>query len=257
MKAAPVLALTTALSLGGVILLFLKQQDLAERLSSTSRSSAPRAGSEPDAVATERLVFLEAELRRLAAAVHAQDPATPAATTPGGAAAAPAAEPGRAADVPAADAPGTQADLPAPAMEVFRRHVRRALELNGEEDQGRRVVEQLDRLVERSAIGAMTATQKERAAKTILTAQRKLPDVWRKVFADAQGRELPREQRVEMVRVEVEALRAEAQKELETIVPAADAKKIAEETLGGGPGRMAFLNTGEDGFGGRRQRTGG
>ncbi|MGQ0615042.1 MAG: hypothetical protein ACT4PV_15010 [Planctomycetaceae bacterium] len=260
MKAAPLLVLTTALSLGGVILLFVQQQELQDKLAGATRSSSSRASAEPDSAMAARVQFLEAELRRLASAVPAGERTAPAASSDGAVAAPADAPAARASEAPAAvDGAATQAELPSAAMDVFRRNVRRAIELNGEDDQGQRVIDQIDRLIERSAIGAMSDSQKTRAAKTVLTAQKKIPELWRAAFANPQNRELPREQRAEMVRVEFEALRAETQKELEAFLPAPDAKKVAEETLGGGRGRMEFMGAGGDSpfAGGGRQRGGG
>ncbi len=259
MRAAPILVLTTALSLGGVILLFVQQKELEDKLVGASRSSTSRVSAEPDSAMAARIAFLETELRRLASVAPSADAPAPAASRDGSAPAS-AEAPARASDAPAAAEPAaTQAELPAAAMDAFRRNVRRAIELNGEDDQSQRVVDQLDRLIERSAIGAMTDAQKGRAAKTVLVAQRKIPELWRVAFANPQNRELPREQRAEMVRVEYEALRAETQKELEAFLPAPDAKKVAEETLGGGRGGMAFMGGGGDNpfSGGGRQRGGG
>ena len=75
----------------------------------------------------------------------------------------------------------------------------------------------------------------------LLRARAKIPQVMQKLRSDQTMADLPREERREVWRSAFEGLQAETQKELESAVPAADAKVIADtmarESMRGGPGR--------------------
>jgi hypothetical protein len=221
MKAAAILAVTTAFSLGGVVVLFVQQQELKEQLAGGGRVAAAESPRAADPVVISRLERLEQQVR--AEPVPVPAPVSAAAPGEGG---------GSRESLPAFAEEEAAAEGYDPVeMERFRRKVKRAIELNLEEEQRLQVMEQIDRMVERGAIGAMSAPQKERVAKTVIASRAKARAIWPRIFGTPENRELPMEQRREMVRAEMETLRAEAQKELETIIPAADAKKIADEQL--------------------------
>jgi hypothetical protein len=75
-----------------------------------------------------------------------------------------------------------------------------------------------------------------------MSAREKIPDIFRQFRSNPEMRDLPREERGRVIQAEFEVLRAEAQKDLEEYVPAADAKTIIEESLRGMgfPGRGPF-----------------
>lgn len=226
MKAAPILAVTTALSLGGVALLYVQQQELREQLAGGGRAKS----EQPDPVVLSRIERLE---QRTLAESRAEAPPAPAsmATSDAGG--------GGQEPLPTFAEPRSEEDYDPVEMERFRKKVKRAIELNNEEEQRLQVMEQLDRMIERSAIGAMSAAQKEKVARTVIASRAKARAIWPRLFGSPENRDLPMEQRRELIRVEMETIRAEAQKELETIVPAADAKKIADEQLQQGRGFFA------------------
>jgi len=235
------LAITTALSLGGVILLYVQQQELKEQLGAGSRAPTER-GRDPhdDPALLSRLELLERRMLEQASTAPLPAPAPPAETKPGEGSTGLPTFPEESAESAEGATPQT---FDPREMETFRHKVKRANELNAEEDQRRAVVEQLDRMIGRNTIGAMTSAQKERTAKTVVASRTKVWGSWQRVFQNPENRDLPMEQRRELVRSEGETIRAEAQKELETFLPAADAKKIVDEQLQ--QGARGFLGGGD------------
>jgi len=250
MKAVPILVITNALALGLAIFLYVQQQDMKTQLSS-SRTSAPRREVAADTRALNgRIEALERHL----ASVDAGD--VPAGGMAPDLVAETAGEEPEAVDAPAGtDAPASADDEPVgggyasagAAMETFRKRVARAIELNEQEQRVDRVARGLDRLVEGNRIAPLNDDQKQAVARSILGTREKLPQVWRKIRGLPDG--TPREERMNVARTEFEAIRAEAQQEIEGIVPAADAKVIIETQLRSPRGAMR-------GFGGGRNRAG-
>ncbi|MHC4549798.1 MAG: hypothetical protein ACYTEZ_13580 [Planctomycetota bacterium] len=232
MKAVPVLVLTNALALGLVVLLFFQQSDLESQLNS-GRTSAPRRTElvEDSAGMQDRIARLE---RLLAAQRRGDAPAGEAEglARSAGDPAAGSSEP--AGDLPpAAEAgPSGLADYDPREMEQFRRKVRRANQLNDQEDQVQRVVTRLDTLVGENKIAPLTPKQKERVAETILATRGQVPQIFRRLRESGAFGETSREERGQMIRAEFESLRVEAQKQLEEVVPAADAKTIMDDSMG-------------------------
>lgn len=225
MKPIPLLVVTNALALGLVVVLFVRQQDLEARLGSArSAASRPAEAAQEAPWLDARLERVERELAlRPGAVPEAPEPPPPVSEGPGEAPAAPAA-PGE-----AWGGAGAPADLTPEQMEVFRRRVRRAGELNAEEDRLSFVFESVDRLVAERKIAPLSAGQRDKVARTILTIRDRVPAVFRKFREDAAFRDLPQEQRRTAVRAEIDGLRAEAQKALEEVVPAQDAKTLVDE----------------------------
>lgn len=227
MKLAPVLVVTNVLALALVVVLWVQQGDLEARLGS-SRSGTRRADVPADTAALQdRIERLEARLAARGAPAEAdvsypplsieEAPDTPslAASNKGdGGEAAPAFDPAE--------------------MEVFRQKVKRAQELNAEEEQVNRVIGRIDQLAADNKIGALTRKQKKTVAHTILRARRAIPDVWRKIRENNDLRAMSREERGAVMRTEFDSLRVEAQKSLEDVMPAADAKTIIDDAMGGG-----------------------
>ena len=87
-------------------------------------------------------------------------------------------------------------------MDRFRRKVRRAIELNSEEDQVNRVVGRIDNLVSANKIAPLTEQQKKTVAKTILSVRRQIPDVFRRLRASGTLDNVPREERGQIIRAE-------------------------------------------------------
>ena len=239
MKAIPILIITNVLALCLVLLLYLNQLELKDQLGNV-RQPASRAPS-ADLAEAERFDALEkriADLTRLL-----EEPTgmvgegLPSGIDPGP-------EEGGETEgfaMPEIEDVGKDGLLPTnPKMEVFRRQVRRANELNSQEDRVRRMNESLDRLVQENRIGALDKAQREAVTKTIFKARAKVPQIWEKIRSDGSLADLPREERWQVVRAGFDELQAETQSELEGTVPAADAKVIvdtlARDLMRGGPG---------------------
>jgi len=239
MKAIPLLVITNALALGLAILLFVRQDDLKSQVAS-ARSTAPRATVGEDTSELQRRIeTLERQLRDMArgGAVPAASPYRARMTDPADAMPA-AAMPAGEADVPepiAEDAPA--AEMPPAQMEAFRQHVRKAIELNGEEDRVKRVEDSLDELVTQNRIAPLSSRQRTHIANTILSYREKMPQIWQRMRTMPEG--TSREERGQIIRQEFDTLRAEAQKQIEEVVPAADAKVILEAQVREAPGMFA------------------
>jgi hypothetical protein len=258
MKAVPVLVVTNALALGLAVLLFFQQEELKSQVSASRGAGSRNVDSAVDrAVLDERLAILEARLASgRGSTLERETPAPAPAPAEGGSSASPSSAAPGSSPAPTFASPALPGDSAVDAssydpaeMESFRRKVRVALDLNREEEEVKGVVDALDGLATRSQIGSLSDVQKEKAAKSIVSARRKIPEVWRKVMADPANQNLPWDQRRQVIQSEMGNLRAAAQKELEEFIPAADAKKIAEETLRGDRGVQA-LQAAQPGRGG-------
>ncbi len=227
MKAVPLLAITNAVTLALVILLYFQQDaprgqqraaspqtqinevDMEARLFARLQQSASELYSPVRAETTDRAVVKDGEVGSPLATGGETDP----------------------------NAEGTDSatpELPDGQMQTFRRNVRKANELNREEDRVNREMERIDRLIANNKIGALSDEQKKAVATVLLNSRDKTPRVWRQFRTNPELRELPREERSRIIRVEFQKLRDETQKELEEVVPAADAKTILEEGMRGG-----------------------
>lgn len=234
MKTLPILVITNALALGLALFVYVKQ---GENQGTARRSEGAR--SEASEVAQLRMRIEELELaartyRRPPAADMPPEAAAPSgakgATAHGGEGDAPLAAP-PAADPAAEPAANGLDDFEPREMEVFRRKVRKANELNQEEEQKQGVVDGIDRLVRENRIAPLTPAQKEAVATTVIASRRKGMDVWKKLReSGALESTTNREERGRIVRAEMETLRAETQRALEDIMPAADAKTYIDET---------------------------
>jgi hypothetical protein len=230
MKLVPLLVVTNALALAAVVVLFFQQQELESRLASGRASTPARTAEPPPEIVDARLERVEREL----ALRPAQEAPAPPQALPEG-----SSEPQAAPEAPEATWGGAGApDLTAGQMEVFRKRVRRAGELNAQEDRMNTVLESVDRLVTERKIAPLSPAQRTKAAETILAVRDKAPAIFRKFWTDPGFRELPEEQRRASIRAEVDTLRSEAQKALEEVLPAADAKTLIEETSRGFDGPM-------------------
>ncbi len=233
MKIVPVLAITNALALALAIFLYFQQDEL--------KAQAGSRRSDPGEVGrlTARLDTLEREYGRVLAMKDVEPvPAGEAGAPP--AMAAPE-EGARGGETPALGSRPAEEGAEPPAaggeefdpqeMNVFRKKVRKALELNSEEDQKVRIFDRIDELVKQNKIAPLNAKQKEGVATTVLAYRRNVPAVWRKVAEAGAMENVSREERGRIVRAEYDALRAEAQRSLEEIMPAADAKTYLDETM--------------------------
>jgi hypothetical protein len=256
MKAVPILIVTNALALGLVVLLFVQQSDLESQLNSTRTTTARRADVAEEEGVQDRIARLERLMRARGGGEGGGLEPLPAETAAGEAL---PTGPGDAApdsDAAAAAAEGADAEYGSQSpqeMERFRKKVRKAIELNSEEDQVGRVVDRIDSLVGENKIAPLTAKQKTTVARMILSTQRKVPNVFRRLRESGAFHDVPREERGQLIRAEFENLRVEAQKELENVVPAADAKTILDTSLGGDRGMWRGM--GQGGGGGRSRGT--
>lgn len=233
MKAVPILVITNALALGLVVLLFVQHSDLESQLSSTRTPAARRAEVVAESGVEDRIARLERLMRARTGEAGGMDPSPAGEESAAGAEV--VAQEGEAASATGTEPGAADGDLASydPAeMDRFRKKVRRAIELNAEEDQVTRVVDRLDGLVSENKIAPLTSKQKTSVAQTILSTRSKVPTIFRRLRESGAFGDVPREERGQLIRAEFDSLRAEAQKELENTVPAADAKTILEDSLG-------------------------
>ena len=265
MKALPILVITNALALGLALILMVEQQDLKSQLGAArSRPARPSAGDPGLAAgaARERIGALERQLSTLLDSLG--DPTIPvgdgAGVEPslGEEEASGGSNGGGMFGLPPIEEEGElePGEEPAtdPRMELFRRQVRRANQLDSVEDRRVRVERSLDRLVEQNRIGQLDATQKKAVTTKLMAARGQVSTIWARLREDPAIRELPREERWQAMRTQYEDFRTKTQRELEKVVPAADAKVIAEVAMrdaGRGGGRPST------GGGGRSRGRGG
>jgi len=255
MKALPILALTNAAALGLVIVLYVQQEDLKSQIVSARSTPGGRSATLADGQLEDRAELaarLERIERRLAnressegsAAVEKSGANAPEARVGGEA----SPEPGHASAAPESGAPASTADASGEfdpqEMEIFRKKVTVANEINAKEERVRRVVDDIDRLVAENKIGTLNEKQKKVVANVILGAREKMPGLWRKVNASVEGQNLPREQMGQLIRAEYETLRTETLTALEETMPAVDAKTLVDESM---RERGGFMFGGRDG----------
>jgi hypothetical protein len=234
MKIVPVLAITNALALALAIYLFVQQGELKSQ-GGTRRSDAGEVARLEKRIASlERQLGQASEMRGIEPAPAGETASYAAPAGGSGEDAAGGDETGvlgaQASDGAAApDAP--QEDYGQKEMDVFRKKVRKALELNSEEDQKVRIFDRIDELVKQNKIAPLAPKQKDGVASTVLAYRRKIPEVWRKVTEGGAMEGMSREERGRIVRAEYDALRTEAQRALEEFMPAVDAKTYLDETM--------------------------
>jgi len=238
MKAVPLLVISNVVALALVVLLWMNQSDLEEKLASR-RSNPVRNDPAVDAdLDNERINQLIdarlASMRRGAAADSAGIPAE----VEGGSDAPPQAGDGD--DSSAVPATGVELEVgdgegvvvaTDPQMETFRKKVAAANELNREEERINRMIGSIEELENNSRIAALSRTQKVKVARSLLAARERIPDIWRSMRENNDLRSLSREERRTLFQNEFDSLKSAAQKELETMVPAADAKTIVDESV--------------------------
>jgi len=241
MKAVSILALITTISLGGVILLYIDQQELKEQLS--TRAGAVRApGGEKEVIQLEAIPWddgqIEMAVERYLARQREGAGTVAVVETPAteGVDAAP-----KESEDPLdllLEEPGAVPDDA--EMREFRGRVRRAQELNRREDEVRSVFETLDRLSDEGRIAALADDQKRRVTSTILKSREEGRNLWRNVRDKIDTEGLTGDQRRtawrDQMRVEYETLRSSTVKQMEEIVHAADAGEIIQASLRGGGG---------------------
>jgi hypothetical protein len=240
MKAVPLLVVTNALAIGMAIVLYFKVEEVSTQVGSTRTSRRSEAAvdlSEVDA----RLDRLERAVREAprpvsAPAVELPGSAALAVPTAGGVAAPAAGLEGGAVGMPEAPSGDGSADA---GMDAFRNHVRKAIELNNEEDRVQRVVDSIDGLVAENKIAPLNEKQKVKVAEALLSFRTRVPEVWRRA-RESTPDGASRDERFKAMRTEMETLRVEAQTSLETVVPAADAKTILDDLARDGMARFGF-----------------
>ena len=245
MKAIPILVITTALSLGAVILLYVEQQELKEQLLTSSRSTGARTSGTTLAALDAQDIDdqrIEDIVMRTLARMRTDETSGSAALVE----AAGAVTEGEGTDAVQADPlemllteteEGDTQDVA--EMKEFRTRVRRAMDLNRREDEIKRIFGTLDRLSNEGRIGALNDEQKGKVTQAIISTRQKTRNVWRNVWSSIpQDESMSRQERFqtarEQVRVEYESIRTATTKEMEEIVPAADAKVIIEQAVRGG-----------------------
>lgn len=236
MKIVPILAISNALALGLVILLFVQQSDLKSQLGSSRSASRSGAAGIDVASMEQRILERLRDERGAAAPVSVETAGEARVDDPTGTGEMTAS---RGSDGAPTGTEGGDKDagvLQGPRMEVFRRNVRKANELNRQEDRVNGEIERLDRLVENGRIAALNEKQKSEIANKVLGFRQSSREIWGQLRSNPQLREMAREDRMKYVREEFAAMRDRAAKELEKIVPPADAKTISETAMRGGWG---------------------
>ena len=239
MKAVSILAITNAIALGAALLLFLEVEDLKGQVG-TSRNES-RSGVEVS-VGIEDFEALLGRVDR-----HDEQFARTGAATPG----APLAK--ATDDVPAGETAGEAIDRgyasgafdeeaarKDPAMEGFRNRVRLAEKLNQREDRVNREVERIETLISDSKIATLDPKQMAQVADKLIEYRDSRGMMFRGMWqrpeiqnaAEGERREVFRD----LMKTESETLSATAQKELEKVMPAADAKTVLEASRGGDRG---------------------
>ncbi len=219
------------ITLAGLDVLFLQQQDLSERLdrnrSGTSRYAGARAegNGEADEI---RFEGLEARMRRLEG-LDASSELPPSRIHDGPAEM--GSSPGMAPTFPAEGTDTTEGTLSGEAMEDFRHNVKKAQDLNRREDRVNSLMDRLDRLADDGKIAALEPAQKKRTASLLLRYQDRTPEIWRAVMGRPENRELPWQDRRRLISEAYESLRGEARKELEQFLPQTEAEVIAQEGM--------------------------
>ncbi len=258
MKAAPILIVTNAIALGLVAILFLKQEDLKTQIA--SKRTATRSDSGDDSQDLQaRLNKLEERLRVRAsmgedglASAESGDVRVPAGTDAEGGAARPTTAPGEAlTDEKAVALRDGEKD---PVMEDFRKKVALAQELNQIEQRANRVKDRLDELASDSKIARLSDAQKDKIVKIAFAASERQRDMWRNMRGNTDLEGLSRDERREHFRTTMEEFRTETQKQLEEVVPAADAKTLVESNVvnaGGGRSLARPTRRGGNRTGGR------
>jgi hypothetical protein len=154
------------------------------------------------------------------------------------------------AEAPAAEAPGPSggaevarlpvsrgvgadrlAGLEPAEMEVFRQRVRRAQELNVEEDTLRRFVERIDVLVEEGRVVGLSVEHKLDAARTLMGTRNAIPEILRERRATGELARMSSDERRELIRTEYQRIRAEAEAEIAGFLPAEDARTIVADAF--------------------------
>ncbi len=236
MKTLPILVITNALALGLAIFVYVKQ---GENQGAARRSDGTRSEASEVAQLRTRIEELELGARAYRSPAASDVPFESGAPAAAKGATSHASEGGEAelaappAARPAVEPGATGSEEFDPQeMEVFREKVKKANELNQEEEQKKGIVDGIDRLVRENKIAPLTPSQKEAVATTVIVSRRKGMDVWKKLRESGTlDGTANREERGRIVRAEMETLRAETQRALEDIMPAADAKTYLDETL--------------------------
>lgn len=133
--------------------------------------------------------------------------------------------------------PESLAGMEPEEMEVFRKRVRRARELNSEEDLLRRFVERIDFLVAEGRVAPLSDEHKLEAARTLMGTRNAIPEILRERREAGDLTGMSSEERRELIRAEYERLRIEAQRVLEGLLPAEDARTIIADAFHDAPGQ--------------------
>ena len=245
MKIVPLLAITNAIALGLLLLLYLEQGDLKSRLESAHVQRADSGETVDEAAIEARILARLREETPAAAAgpvVGSEAPGDARLDDPADASAAAGAA-GTSVAGGGGEGGGDQPAgiLASGQMEKFRKNVRHAQELNRQEDRVDNEVSRLDRLVEGGRIAALDPVAKKALATKLLGFRDQARNVWTQMRTNPEVREMSREDRWKYMREEVQAVRESAIKELEKLVQPADAKVIVETSLrsGGSRGRRS------------------
>ncbi len=232
MKAVPILVISNVIALALVAYLWMGQADLEAKVD--NRRTQAERGADPaydDSSMNEQWKRrMEAELASLRQGAVAEGGGM--VPFSGDGSDAPTAVEGGGTETADATAEGTEVTVAAdPAMETFRKKVAEANELNREEDRINRVVEDIDKLSADNKIASLSAKKKIRVAKSLLGARGRIPQIWTRIRENNDLRSMPREEMRTLFQTEFDSLKAEAQKDLEGFVAAADAKTIVDESL--------------------------
>jgi len=237
MKAVPLLVISNVIALALVALLWMNQSDLEEKLASRRSPAARDADPAYDTDTDVRLRRLESQLASLR-----ESPVEEAGARPQPTGGSDAPEPGVQDGDDPLPVPVSGVELEVgdgegvvvasdPVMEAFRQRVAAANELNREEERINRMIDSIEELESNSRIATLSRKQKVEVARSLLAARERIPQIWRSMRENNDLRSLSRDERRTLFQNEFDSLRVAAQKELETVVPAADAKTIVDQSV--------------------------
>lgn len=241
MKVIPILALTNTAALVMALLLFLEVEDLKTQVG-TSRSDS--RGPSEISVSYDDFEALKGRVSR-----HDEQFATNGSEGRGAPLAksadnvSSAVEEGAAIDRSFASGEfDEEAAAKDPAMEGFRNRVRVAQKLNQREDRVSREIDRIDKLISDSKIGALNPKQKAQVAEQLIQYREARGIAFRGLWQSPEVQNAPDDQRRTVLRETMatlsETLKADAQAELEKVMPAADAKEVMDASRGGDRGGM-------------------
>ena len=238
MKAVPILIITNALALGLGLMAYLHADDIQAQRGS-NRQSSSRATAEGNDYYDAQIADLKREIARLSAdrGLPPGDGLTDAGAMGSDA------DSGAAIDrtVASPETFDETLEMERPGFDYFRDRVRLAQDENEKEDRVNREIDRLETLISSNRIGTLSNTQKKAAAQTLIENRSKTRLIWRglreSINTEGMSREDQRTAFRDAYRKQADEIKVETMKSLETVMPAADAETLLENSRGDFGGR--------------------